>query len=90
MHLSAIFNMDETSLFWKRMPSRAYTSKKEKTQPGFKVSKHHLTFYLGGSASGKFKLKPLLVYCFPNACALKGYNHRSLPVIWWSDPSGIQ
>jgi hypothetical protein len=77
--------MDETSLFWKMMPSRAYISKKEKTQPGFKVSKNRLTFYLGGRDQNNFKLKLMLVYRFPNARALKGYNHTSLPVIWLSN-----
>jgi ribose 5-phosphate isomerase len=32
-----IFNVVETGLFWKRMPSRIYISKKEKTQHGFKL-----------------------------------------------------
>ncbi|KAM6471896.1 uncharacterized protein PHA67_002618 isoform 2-T2 [Liasis olivaceus] len=80
-----IFNVDETSLFWKRMPSRTYISKKEKTQPGFKGSKDHLTLLLGGNAQGDFKLTPMLVYRSPNPRALKGYNHSSLPVIWRSN-----
>ncbi|XP_063152245.1 uncharacterized protein LOC134492057 isoform X1 [Candoia aspera] len=80
-----IFNVDETSLFWKRMPSSTYIFKKEKTQPGFKVSKDHLMLLLGGNAQGDFKLKPMLVYRSPNPRALKGYGHRSLPVIWRSN-----
>uniref|UniRef100_A0A1A9X0N6 Uncharacterized protein n=1 Tax=Glossina brevipalpis TaxID=37001 RepID=A0A1A9X0N6_9MUSC len=32
-----IFNADETSLSWKKMPSRTFISKNEKTAPGFKA-----------------------------------------------------
>jgi hypothetical protein len=76
--------VDGTCLFWKRMPSRTYISKK-KTQPGFKVSKYHLPLLLGGNAQGYFKLKLMLVYCSLNPRALKVYIHRSVPVIWRSN-----
>ena len=32
-----IFNMDETSLFWKWMPERTFVHKEVKSMPGFKV-----------------------------------------------------
>jgi len=32
-----IFNMDETSLFWKWMPERTLIHKEAKAMPGFKV-----------------------------------------------------
>ena len=32
-----IFNMDETFLFWKRMPERTFIHKEAKSMPGFKV-----------------------------------------------------
>ncbi|GFW97046.1 tigger transposable element-derived protein 1-like protein [Trichonephila clavipes] len=34
-----IFNCDETSLFWKRMPNRTYITKDEKSAPGHKPMK---------------------------------------------------
>ena len=55
------FNVDETGLFWKRMPNCTYIAK-EKSAPGHKVSKERLTLLLGGNAAGDFKLKPLLIY----------------------------
>ena len=32
-----IFNIDETSLFWKRMPERTFIHKEAKSMPGIKV-----------------------------------------------------
>uniref|UniRef100_K7F9R4 HTH CENPB-type domain-containing protein n=1 Tax=Pelodiscus sinensis TaxID=13735 RepID=K7F9R4_PELSI len=72
-----IFNVDETDLFWKKMPERTYISKEEKSAPGHKASKDKLTLLLGGNVSGDLKLKPLLVHRSLNPRALE-----SLPVIW--------
>ncbi|XP_064090914.1 tigger transposable element-derived protein 1-like isoform X2 [Macrobrachium nipponense] len=77
-----VFSVEETGLFWKRMPSRTYISKEEKTAPGHKVSKERLTLLLGSNASGDFKLKPLLVYLAENPRALNGIFKPQLPVIW--------
>ncbi|XP_069832131.1 tigger transposable element-derived protein 1-like [Dendropsophus ebraccatus] len=46
-----VFNVDETGLFWKRLPNRTYISKEEKSAPGHKVSKERLTLTLGGNAA---------------------------------------
>ncbi|XP_042221477.1 tigger transposable element-derived protein 1-like [Homarus americanus] len=80
-----VYNVDETGLFWKRMPARTFISTEEKSAPGFKASKDRLTLLLGGSASGDMKLKPLLVYHSENPRALKGYAKSNLPVIWRSN-----
>jgi DDE superfamily endonuclease len=80
-----IFNVDETGLFWKKMPSRTYLAEKERSQPGYKVSKDRLRLLLGGNASGDFKLKPLLVYRTENPRDLRGCSNSSLTVIWRSN-----
>lgn len=77
-----IFNVDETGLFWKKMPARTYISKEETCAPGHKASKDRLTVLLGGNASGDLKLKPLLVHHFLNPRALRNVTKASLPVIW--------
>jgi hypothetical protein len=38
-----IFNLDETALFWKRMPSRTYILQEEKSALGFKAAKDCFT-----------------------------------------------
>lgn len=80
-----VFNVDETGLYWKRMPERTFISVEEKAEPGFKSSKDRLMLLLGGNAAGDFKLKPLLVYHSENPKALKGYSKPNLPVIWRSN-----
>ncbi|XP_014788567.1 tigger transposable element-derived protein 1-like [Octopus bimaculoides] len=80
-----VYNVDETGLFWKRMPAGTFISNEEKSAPGFKVSKDRLTLLVGGNAAGNMKLKPLLVYHSENPKAFKGYAKSNLPVIWRSN-----
>ncbi|XP_055766968.1 uncharacterized protein LOC129842432 [Salvelinus fontinalis] len=76
-----VFNMDETALFWKRMPSRTFIMQEEAKAPGFKVHKDRLTLAMCGNAAG-FMIKPGLIYRSKNPRALKNKNKDDLPVYW--------
>lgn len=47
-----VFNMDETGLFWKRMPSRTFIMQDEAKASGFKAQKDHVTLGMCGNAAG--------------------------------------
>lgn len=76
-----VFNMDETGLFWKRMPKRTYIMKEEARAPGFKAYKDRVTLVMCGNAAG-FMIKPALIYKAKNPRALKNKNKNQLPVHW--------
>ncbi|KAK1327403.1 hypothetical protein QTO34_014194 [Cnephaeus nilssonii] len=79
-----VFNVHETGLFWKHMPTRKYIGKEEKTASGRKASKERLSVLLGANAAGDFKLKPLVCLA-ENPRAIKGIWKGLLPVIWKSN-----
>ncbi|XP_064089935.1 tigger transposable element-derived protein 1-like [Macrobrachium nipponense] len=79
-----MFNMDETGLFWKKMPSRMFFYKDEVKKPGFKAHKDRVTLLMCGNAAG-LMLKPGLIYKSLNPHALKNKNKALLPVYWMSN-----
>ncbi|XP_059580411.1 tigger transposable element-derived protein 1-like [Alligator mississippiensis] len=76
-----IFNVDETGLFWKKMPERSYIHKEAKAMPGFKAFKDRVMLLLGGNVAG-FKLKPFLIHRSENPRALKQVSKHTLPVYY--------
>ncbi|XP_068212690.1 tigger transposable element-derived protein 1-like [Palaemon carinicauda] len=47
-----VFDMDETGLFWKRMPSRRFLYQDEVKTPGFNAHKYRVTLLMCGNAAG--------------------------------------
>ncbi|XP_013913045.1 PREDICTED: tigger transposable element-derived protein 1-like, partial [Thamnophis sirtalis] len=79
-----IFNVEETWLFWKKMPEQTYIHEEAKAVPGYKTFKERVTLLLGGNVSG-FKLKPFLVHKSGNHRAFKNICKRTLPIYYRSN-----
>lgn len=79
--LEQVFNMDETALFWKKMPSRTFIMQEEAKASGLKAQKDRVTLVMCGNAAG-FMIKPGLIYRSKNPRALKNKNKDALPVYW--------
>jgi hypothetical protein len=77
--------VDETGLYWKKMPSRTFISREEKHAPGYKPDKDRLTLLLLENASETVKLKPLLVHHSETPRVVMGLLKAILPVIWTSN-----
>lgn len=75
-----VFNAEQTGLFWKKMPSRIFIAKSEKTASGFKAAKDRITYtplritLLYSNASGAKMLKPLIINKALHSRALKDIN----------------
>lgn len=84
-----VFNVSETGLFWKRLPSHTFISCEEKNVVWFKAAKDKLTLLLGGNAAGDFKIKPMVVYHSETPRAMRGFSKEHLPVVWKSSKKAL-
>ncbi|KFD68291.1 hypothetical protein M514_19553 [Trichuris suis] len=76
-----ISNVEETNLFWKRMPERTYIQQHFRTTAAYKVNKESVALVLAGNVAG-FKLKLFLIYHLENTGPLKNLNNNSLHVYY--------
>ena len=47
-----IFNVQKIAFYWKKLPSRTFIAREQKSMLGFKASKDRLTFLSGANAPG--------------------------------------
>ena len=76
------FNADETSLFWKKMPTRMFVSQRKSKAAGFKAAKDRVSLLLRANTEGDFMVKPMMLCHSLNPRTLKNKNKQVLPVYW--------
>ncbi|XP_063148794.1 tigger transposable element-derived protein 1-like [Candoia aspera] len=79
-----IFNVEETGLYWKRMPEQTYIHKEAQATPGRKALKDRVSLLLGGNVAG-LKLKPFLIHKSDHPSVLQNISKDTLPVYYRSN-----
>lgn len=74
--------MDETGLYWKKMPTKSLVSKTETAAPGYKASKSRITAMVCGNASGDHRHTLLIIGKSMKPRCFKGV--QNLPVVYKS------
>ncbi|XP_042241736.1 tigger transposable element-derived protein 1-like [Homarus americanus] len=77
----ASWNMDETGLFWKKMPQRTFIAQDERRAPGFKAAKDRCTVLFCGNAAGHL-IRPGFIYKSKKPRAFERRDMSRLPVFW--------
>lgn len=80
-----VFNVGESQMFWKRLPSKTFLAKQEQQSKGSKPSNDRISFLLCVNASCDLLTKPMVVYRTQNPKALREKNKHHLPVFWKSN-----
>nr|XP_012152158.1 PREDICTED: jerky protein homolog-like [Megachile rotundata] len=77
-----IYNMDETGLLWKTLPSKSLISNEEGPLTGKKIRKDRISIGLCANGNGTHKLPLIFINKYKNPRALRNCNE--LPVIYRS------
>lgn len=72
--MDQIYNADESGLYWKLLPGKSYVSIMEKQAPGRKTEKQRLTFLACANATGKHKIKMVVIGRAKNPRVFKNFN----------------
>lgn len=80
--MEQIYNVDETGLFWKALPSKTIVHNSQKSPPGYKVSKERITLMASANAAGTHKLKLVYIGTSKSPRSFKRSNMRLFPVIY--------
>ncbi|XP_062854201.1 tigger transposable element-derived protein 7-like [Trichomycterus rosablanca] len=83
MHLSQVYNADETGLFWRSLPRNTQAFRNEDSIPVKKIIQDKFSALLGVNATGTHRLKPVVVGKSANPRCLKDCT-QELPVTYYN------
>ena len=78
----AVYNTDETALYYRPLPDRTLTNSQLPSGEGFKQRKNRVTILLTTNKTGSHKLKPLVIGRFQNPRCLHHINRQKMPVLY--------
>ena len=81
--LSQVYNMDETGLYWRSLPTNTQAITHARSQPGRKIDKSRISVLFGSNADGSHKLTPVVVGYSAKPRVLKDCMH-DLPCHYYS------
>ena len=77
--------LDETEVFWKTLPDKAFGQKIKEYKAGKKCKQRFaITFIINGA--GKSEGKSIVIWRLEHPRCLKGINQSDLPVEYFSQP----
>ncbi|KAG7165637.1 Tigger transposable element-derived protein 1-like 58 [Homarus americanus] len=77
-----VFIMDESGLFWKKLPSKTFVVKNASKCRGRKLQKERITVLFTTNASGAYKLKLSVIHTARKPHAYKSMDMTKLNVHW--------
>ncbi|KAG7172217.1 Tigger transposable element-derived protein 1-like 24 [Homarus americanus] len=77
-----VFNMDESGLFWKKLPTKTFVVQSASKVPGRKLQKERITVLFTINASGTCKPKLLVIHTARKPHAHKNVDMSKINVHW--------
>ena len=77
------YSADESSMFWKNLPTKTLTAGNEKEVSGKKVPKDRFTIQVCADATGTHKIPLMAIGKNANPRCLKNIEKEKLPVIYY-------
>ena len=82
-HPDCVFNMDESGLFYKKMPRSTFLAKSMKQAHGRKVDKSRITVLFCVNQTGTLKMKPLVVHTAKHPQCYRHLKDMSRAPVYW-------
>lgn len=83
IHLTQLYNADETALFWRSLPKNTQAFRDDDKTPGKKLNKEKFSALLGANAAGTHRLKPVVIGKAAKPRCMKDCM-RELPVLYYN------
>jgi hypothetical protein len=83
-----VYNVDESGVYWKCLPTKTLAFESEKSAKGHKVSKERFTAMCCANATGDHKLKMLVIGKAKKPRSFKGTVATNLPVVYYNSARG--